>query len=149
MDLIKSIREEKNIDISSERLFVEAFPKDNGGCLLYISMLNNSIKSASEKSLLYNSLVCKIQAPDELLEIANQLYILFSHILHNSELYYLNGTYLLILHTYKKADKKLRSFISEYCEIIGAGEVDSSLIREYYNCIFPLNAIEELIKKTL
>ena len=147
IDLIRNIQEEKNIDLSSERLFVEAFPKDDGGCLLYLSMLNNNMKVLQEKNSLYNSMVCKIKSPKDLIEISNQLFNLYNHILHNSELYYLDGEYQLILHTFKKADKKLKTFLSEYCEIVGNGEIDSSSIREYYSCIFPINAIEEIIKK--
>lgn len=147
IDLIESIREEKNIDLSTERLFVEAFPKDDGGCLLYLSMLNANIKTTPEKSSLYNTLICKIESPDNLIEISIQLFNLFNHILHNSELYYNEGVYQLILHTFKRSDKKLKSFLSEYCEISGLGEIDSSSIREYYTCIFPINAIEEITKK--
>lgn len=149
IDLIQNIHEEKSIDLSSERLFVEAFPKDDGGCLLYLSILNNNIKATPEKNSLYNSIICKIQSPDDLIIISNQLYNLFNHILHNSELYYMNSTYIIILHTFKKADKNLKVFLNEYCEIIGNGDIDSSSIREYYNCIFPINAIEEIIKRAV
>jgi len=147
IDLIQNIQEEKHIDLSSERLFVEAFPKDDGGCLLYLSMLNSNMKVAPDKNSLYNSMVCKINSPKDLIEISNHLFNMFNHILHNSELYYLDGIYLLILHAFKKADKKLKMFLNEYCEIIGVGDINSSGVREYYNCIFPINAIEEVIKK--
>lgn len=147
VDLIESIKDEKNIDLSSERLFVEAFPKEDGGCLLYLSMLNNNIKVTPEKSSLYNSIICKIDSPDILIKLSSKIYILFNHILHNSELYYHDGTYQLILHIFKRADKKLKTLINEFCEISGSGEIDASAIREHYTCIFPINAIEEINRK--
>lgn len=147
IDLIKNIKDEKSIDLSAEKLFVEAFPKDDGGCLLYLSMLNNNIKANTEKINLYNSIICTIDSPEMLLTISSKLYCHFSHLLHNSELYYRDGNYLMILHTFKKSDKKLKIFLSEYCEILGTNEIDASLIREHYNCVFPIDAIDEIIKK--
>ena len=149
IDLIERIREEKSIDLSSERLFVEAFPKEDGGCLLYLSMLNSNVKVIPEKSNLYNTVICRTDSPKDLMTIASKLYHLYSHILHNSELYYLEGVYILILHTFKRADKKLRSFLSEFCELTGSGDVDSSAIREHFSCVFPINAIEEINKKQI
>ena len=147
IDLIDNIKDEKNIDLSSERLFVEAFPKDDGGCLLYLSILNSNVKVTPEKSSLYNTLICKIDSPEVLLSVTSKIYEMFNHILHNSELYYSDGTYQLILQIFKKADKKLKTILSEFCQISGNGEIEASAIREHYTCIFPINAIEEISRK--
>ncbi len=40
--LIAAIREKNQIDLSGERLLVEAFPKNDGGCMLYISCLGSA-----------------------------------------------------------------------------------------------------------
>ena len=42
--LIAAIREKNQIDLSGERLLVEAFPKNDGGCMLYISCLGSASK---------------------------------------------------------------------------------------------------------
>ena len=60
IDLIENINEGKNVNLTDERIFVEAFPKDDGGCLLYLSMLSNTIKKATENTGLYSSVICKI-----------------------------------------------------------------------------------------
>lgn len=147
IDLIEIIRFEKNIDLAEERLFVEAFPKDDGGCLLYLSALATNNYN-SDKSSLYNTIICKVTSPSVLLKVSSKLYTLFNHILHNSELYYLDSVYILILHTFKRADKKVKTLLTEFCDITGYGETDASTIREYYTCIYPLNAIEELKNKS-
>lgn len=149
IDLIENINEEKNINLTDERIFVEAFPKDDGGCLLYLSMLGNNIKSTTDKNSLYSSVVCLVKSHETLQALASQLFTQYSHITHNSELYYSDGDYHLILHTFKRADKKMRNFLDEYCEIVGTNETDCSYIREYSQCIFPVNAIEEIIKKII
>ncbi len=148
IDLIENINEEKNIDLSDERIFVEAFPKDDGGCLLYLSMLGTNIKVTPEKTSLYSSIICTVTDYAALQAICCNIFTMYSHITHNSELYFNDGSYYIILHTFKRADKKMRTFLSEYCEITGTGETDCSYIREYSQCLFPLNAIEEVTKKT-
>lgn len=45
--LIAAIREKNRIDLSGERLLVEAFPKSDGGCMLYISCLGSASKQIS------------------------------------------------------------------------------------------------------
>ncbi len=149
IDLLNSIKQEKNIDLSAERIFVEAFPKDDGGCLLYLSMLGSATKQPLKKASLYNSIICRILGPDELVEISCKLFKLYNHITHNSELYYDDSSYFLILNTFKKADKKMRGFLSEYCEIIGGEETECSQIRENCSCVIAVNAIEEISKKAI
>lgn len=149
IDLIQNIRDETSIDLSSEKLFVEAFPKDDGGCLLYLSMLNSNLKPSTDNSSLYSSVICILESPDQLIEISAQIFNIYNHILHNSELYFFDDKYFLILHTFKKADKKLKSFLNEFCEVVGSGEICCSIVREYNICIFPINAIEEILKKAL
>lgn len=149
LDLIESIKQEKDIDLSSERLFVEAFPKDDGGCLLYLSMLNSSVKITSDRPTVYNTLICAISSPQSLMKICSRICEHFNHIVHNSELYYENGTYQLILLIYRKTDRKLRTMLNEFCEISGSTELEASVIREHYSCIFPVDAIEEINKKQI
>lgn len=146
IDLIEIINNEKSIDLSSERLFVEAFPQDQGGCLLYISMLNSKNRTIPDKNSFYTSIVCDIDNPSKLNLVATQTFNMFSHILHNSELYYSDGIYKLIIHTFKRSDKKMQSFLSEYCSISGSGDVACSAIREYSPCLISNNAIEAIIK---
>lgn len=148
IDLIDIIKFEKDVDLAEKKLFVEAFPKDDGGCLLYLSMLEQNINYSNNKGSLYNTIICKITSPSVLLKLSSKLFTLFNHILHNSELYYYDGIYILILHTFKRADKKVKTLLTEFCDITGSGETDASTIREYYNCIYPLNAIEELKNKS-
>lgn len=45
--LIDAVRSEKKLDLSEGRLFIEAFPRGDGGCMLYIS----SLEQLSEKPL--------------------------------------------------------------------------------------------------
>lgn len=49
--LISSLSEDHDLKLCGERLLVEAFPKSNGGCILYISCLKGAVnKTYTQKS---------------------------------------------------------------------------------------------------
>lgn len=149
LDLIDDIKEQKNVDLSSERLFVEAFPKDDGGCLLYLSMLNSNVHISADRPTVYNTLICTMSSPQSLMQVCSRIYEYYNHIVHNSELYYDNGTYQLILQIYRKTDRKLRTMLNEFCEISGSTDLEASVIREHYTCLFAIDAVEEINRKQI
>ena len=149
-DLIETIYTKQNIDLSNEKLFVEAFEKEDGGCLLYLSSLDNNVEIAPQQNnSLYSTIICKINNIETLTTLSEILYNKFYHIIHNSELLFANQCYLLILHIFKKTDKKLKILLSEYCDYTNATDVKSSNTKEYAKYILPVNAIEEIIKKNI
>lgn len=73
VELLAVVRLEKKLDLSGERLFIEAFPKTDGGCMLYISCLESgktqakhtTTKPKNEHTLakplkLYETIICEI-----------------------------------------------------------------------------------------
>ena len=145
IELLQTIRLEKNIDLTSEKLFVEAFPQTNGGCLLYISLLNEKVRVKSENNVLYNCVVCEVLNIEQLSEMCYQLYNRYSHLIHNSELYTNNESYRLIIHTFSKLEDKLKSILNEYSIIKGKGEIICSTTREYYKVLIEEDAVEKIV----
>ncbi len=141
IELLEAVRDEKNIDLSSEKLYVEAFPQNDGGCLLYISVLNDKLKPKIE---LYSEIVCEISDICELLPLCSKLYKSYSHLLRSSELFFNEKTYRLIINTFSKSDIKLSTFLSEYGNLIGKGEVISASTREHFINIIDKDAVEKL-----
>lgn len=55
--LISCLSEDHGLKLCGERLLVEAFPKSNGGCILYISCLKGTQKN-TDRSSRNNEIVC-------------------------------------------------------------------------------------------
>jgi len=55
--LISCLSEDHDLGLCGERLLVEAFPKSNGGCILYISCLKGTQKN-TDRSSRNNEIVC-------------------------------------------------------------------------------------------
>jgi len=141
IELLEAVRDEKNIDLCSEKLYVEAFPQNNGGCLLYISILNDRLKPKVE---LYSELICEISDLNNLLPLCSRIFKGFSHIIRTSELYFDGKIYRLIINTLPKTDKKICNLLNEYGNLIGKGEIIGASTREHFDTIIEKDAIEKL-----
>ena len=141
IELLEAVREEKNIDLCSEKLYVEAFPQNDGGCLLYISILNDRLKPKIE---LYSELVCEIDDLDSVIALCSRVYQSYSHLIRSSELYFNGKKYRLIINTFPKVDNKINNLLNEYGNETGKGELLSASTREHFEPILEKEAIERL-----
>lgn len=146
MELIDLIEEEKSLDLCEEKLFVEAFPQNDGGCLLYISIIDSSLK---HKNNLYNEIICTVSDSESLIALCRQLFRFCCHLFRKSELYSECDGFRLILHTFSKSDKKIRMILSEYGTILGTSHILSEMIREHGKLILEDNAVERLSSLSL
>lgn len=141
LELIDIIEEEKSLDLCAEKLFIEAFPQNDGGCLLYISIIDSKLK---QKNNLYNEIVCTAPDSESLIALCRQLFRFCCHLFRKSELYIESDSFRLILHTFSKSDRKIRMFLSEYGTILGDGAALSERIREHGTPVLEENAVERL-----
>ena len=141
IELLEAVREEKNIDLCSEKLYVEAFPQNDGGCLLYISILNDRLKTKPE---LYSELVCEIEELSSTIALSVRIYKNYSHLIRSSELYFNGEVYRLIVNTFPKADNKLTNLLNEFGSVTGKGETLCASTREHFQTILASDAIEKL-----
>lgn len=146
LNLIEIVKEKKDIDLCSEKLYIEAFPQVNGGCLLYLSVLNEIIK---EPKKIYTGIVCETNSIMDLINICNKLYNQCNYLIKISKLYYLNGKYRLILYIYSDADKKINYLLDEYQIENNTNEILISFTKEHFAHIINKNAIETISQLAL
>lgn len=143
LELLETVRDEKDIDLTDEKLYVEVFPKNDGGCLLYISMLNSRIRAKKE---LYSEIICEIEEKSDLITLCKGMFHSHSHLIRNSELYTANNRFRLIISTFSKAEGRLSHIICEYGSILGRGEIFAAATREHCEVIVEADAVEKLSK---
>ena len=142
VELLALVRAQKNIDLCTEKLYIEAFPRSDGGCMLYISPLtDNAVHAVKPKSSPYTGLICECASLDAMLALGSQLYTRYSHVLHDSQLYTLNGRYRLILYTFNRLEERLSATIREFSKIVGRGDIHCARTAETHKCIIPKNAV--------
>lgn len=122
--------------LKPERLFLEAFPKTEGGCVLYVSGLD---EESSCNSTQKTDLMCTVSGLDELIRLCFGLKRSFSCC--EACVCLVGRKYALLLGAEAAETERLRHFLSEYGEVSAdIGEI--STVREYGRVVCPENAVK-------
>ena len=159
--VLQTVRLDKStgVDFSGERLFVEAFPRPDGGCMLYISCLESeSANNSHEKRTVRltarksphaaqqskkSNLLCRIDSIKALGGLCKSLTWQISHgrLELESALYADSGEYRLLVSG--NDNKLISAIISEYGELLNP-EKEQSLTCEHYKMLVAENAVEKM-----
>ncbi len=141
LNLINEIKKINNIDLSNEKLYIEAFEQSNGNCLLYISIKGEKFKKkdsiSSEIVYEFNTLYDAILASKIIWKNSN-------HLFRESDFLCSNENYRLIIKSYSKVKEKIQNCLCEFGREIGIDDISASVTREHYTMIIEKNAVEIL-----
>lgn len=145
--IIRRVNAELSANLLASKLFVEAYPYADGGCILII----NKISSAKQNEQTTRSklgfdtpIIYRLKNISVLTAVTKRLASNHLHIITKSALYLLEGEYYLMLYTYCKMDSALTLILSEYGNFAGKGVLASAIIKEHSTEIIAINAIETL-----
>ena len=147
-DLIAKIKEETALDLTGGKLFVEAFPDANGGCVLYVNVIeqrSSAPKAARDPAGLNTPILFRFPSLADLTEACARLFRQYSHLVRKSSLYLLGQDYYFVLYSYLRTDEKLIRFLNEYGRYAGKGAVRLSYLREHARCLIEDAALEILV----
>ncbi len=148
LKLIDEIKKEVKINLTTGKLFIEAFPYADGGCILYVNVLDpGKTETQSQKKL--NSgfdtpLIFVIEDINLLGVLSNRLMTRYSHIILKSALYLWDEKYYLLLYTYFKMDSEIMKLIGEYGKFYGKGTIQSAIVKEHAKELIKNDAIAML-----
>ncbi|MCL2633466.1 MAG: adaptor protein MecA [Oscillospiraceae bacterium] len=156
--VLRTVKLDKStgIDFSGERLFVEAFPRPDGGCMLYISCLTDEKLKAPEKKPITQirrltpktrlsdidvparGILCRFDNLETLKGACAGLswQLNLGTAQFTSTLYGNGNEYRLYI-----SGETPNSVLSEYGEII---ENEFAYTAEHYTLLIPINAVEKL-----
>lgn len=139
--LIDEVKENNDIDLSGEKLYIEAFEQANGCCLIYISIRGEKFK---KKEKLSTDLIYEFRTLSDAISASSALWNNQCHLFRESEFLCSENNYRLIIKAYSRAEKRLCNCLCEYgCEI-GDDEISASVTREHYTMLIDKNAVEML-----
>lgn len=146
LHLIEEVKKQASIDLSSEKLFIEAFPYADGGCILYVNILEGSSPAKKRKPGFDTPLVFAFDRLEDLVSLSARLNRQYGHIILKNALYLQENRYILLLYTYFKMDQQILHLLNEYGTFLGKGAITASLIREHSRELIQNNAIQTLEK---
>ncbi len=148
LSLITKIKEETKLDLNGGKLFIEAFPDANGGCVLYVNVIDRgaSVLRSKRTNIEFNTpLIFRFEGLPCLLDACKRLFHQYSHLIRKSSLYLLDQTYYLTICSFLRTDEKLIKLLGEYGRYFGKGDVKVSFIKEHAKCIIEDAAVETLV----
>lgn len=142
--LLELAREETGFELGAAKLFVEAYPHDNEGCVIYFTMLDNENEDNKKKNTFYPSVVFKFENADVLIDCTFRLFEQYCHRIYKSSLYYFEGSFHLVVYPFDHSDDRTSAFISEYAQKVGEGELYVVWLKEHADLILEDNAVDQL-----
>lgn len=157
VELLAAVRMEKKLDLSGERLFIEAFPKNDGGCMLYISCLEsgrNQITKQSAKqrmpAKLYETIICETKDIDSLGKLCVSLdnIIERNHPACCTSLYWewqnCENRYRLILTDLNPVGRDIKGILREFGDILSGDDITMAKTTEHFKQIIEKNAAKQI-----
>ncbi|MBR5090766.1 MAG: adaptor protein MecA [Ruminiclostridium sp.] len=121
---------------SAERLFLEAFPSDDGGCVLYVSTLGTEPLPPSAPERKTAELMCRTDTLDDAARLCRSV----RSKVRRSALYTLDGSYCLIIKVSDSDSDRLTHTIEEFGGL-SDDPVDIAYITEHGTPVCAANAV--------
>ncbi|WMJ23805.1 adaptor protein MecA [Paludicola sp. MB14-C6] len=148
LQLVDQIKREVSIDLSTGKLFIEAFPYADGGCILYVNLLDSTQKNKQGchkyKTSFDTPIAFCFKDINALADLSKRLISKYGHIILKNALYLEQDKYYLLIYTYFKMDEQLLHLLTEYGQFYGKGSLVSSIIQEHAQEIIATEALETL-----
>lgn len=125
--IISRVQAEIGIDLHTKKIYIEAYPYVDGGCILYINFFENTNikKRANHENA---PIIYKFANLADIGELSKKMILSYKN-----SIYEKNGEYFLLIFAYCDLEKKVEHILLEYGILFGKGAVCSALIKEHSN----------------
>lgn len=149
LSIVRQIKSQTGLPVDTVKLFIEAFPNEDDGCILYINLMNPIGKNDPLKQERYSfdtPLILGFDDLETLTDASHRVLHDFGHLIIKSALYLYEDKYRLLLYTYCKMEKKIISLLKEYGVYMGKGSILCAFIKEHSKPICKERALETIVK---
>lgn len=150
VNLLYKIKKTTKVDISKSQMFIEAFPTEENGCILYLNIINQKTINNTSSPNINRPIIVKFKQIQDFKKmcktIANRNYI---NKIPKNTLLQINNSPILIIYSYSKQLTKILPIFLEYGNIVGYGKLNEKIIEEHCQLIIKNNAIETISKKQI
>jgi negative regulator of genetic competence, sporulation and motility len=147
LGLLRQAQTQTGLDLTESKLFVEAFPDENDGCILYINLVSPHPKDSGiySKGCGFNTpLIFQMDTIEEVSGLCSRLQKGMNHLVVKSSLFSQDQAYWLLLYTYCRMEDRLIAAASEFGRYMGKGSILAAMVREHSREIIAKDAIETI-----
>lgn len=145
--LLEEGKRETGFNPRRSKIFIEAFPSEEGGCILFFCRLGEGQRLPSlEEQPGPEAVVFRFEGADALADAAEKVFARYGHRIYKSSLYWMDGGYRLVVYPLDYADHMSTTLLGEFASRSGEGEVLAAFIEEHGESIIRDTAVETLAK---
>lgn len=145
--LLERGKEETGFRPRNARLFIEVFPSEEGGCIVFFTCLRGSGHPPGICGALGpEAVVFAFFQVEELLSAACKVYHRYSHRIYKSSLYRLENSYRLVVYPLDYIDNLSILLLGEFGEKTGTGPVLAAFIEEHGKLLVQDTALDTLAR---
>ena len=137
VELLRSGREQAGFKPGRAKLYIEVYPHQEGGCVIYYTRLSGGLSGPAPYVFAFDD-------PTTLMRACALVWEKCAARILSSSLYGKGLAYRLVIHPLDTADNLSVSLLSEYGALIGQGEVLLAHIDEHWQLLTAQNALELL-----
>ncbi|WRS26666.1 adaptor protein MecA [Oscillospiraceae bacterium MB08-C2-2] len=147
VSLLEQAKEQAGFNPKNTKLFIEVYPTQEGGCVLYFtSHSSGSWYGGPKKGYQVGPIIFEFEDSETLIQAAIRLFSRYSHRIYKSSLYLYGQRYRLILYPLDYSDRLSVFFLGEYAKRVGEGEILAAFIQEHGKELAVDNAIDLLAR---
>lgn len=149
VEILERGRAEVRFHPRNAKLFVEAYPCDEDGCVLYFTSLPGNIRRAghnknTDSNVGLEPVLFGFDGAEELVEGACKTFERYGSRIYRSSLYRFHGQYRLVVYPLDYYDRLSIYFLSEFGHQKGRGELLAAYIAEHGKELIGDDALETL-----
>ena len=138
--LLDKSRAEAGFNPRGAKLFIEVYPTESGGCVLYFTAMRRESHGRSVPA----PVVFEFDDVETLISCCTKGFRQYGHRIFKSALFRFEDTYRLVLHPLDYNDMLSVYFFREYARLVGEGEVLAAFTEEHGLPLLSENALDTL-----
>lgn len=142
--LLEKGRAEVGFNPRKSKLFIEVYPSEHDGCVLYFTALRTTAGRAFASKTGLEPVLFEFDDADVLIDCACKVFERYSHRIYKSSLYRYQNKYRLIIYPLDYSDRLSIYFLSEFATKIGESELMAAFTEEHAQMIVQDNALDVL-----
>ena len=148
LELLNKAKCQTGFEVASKKLFIEVFPRDDGGCIFYISVMKESdpAKKYKIKNILAKPMIFSFEDAEAMINACCRLNASGEHRIVKSILYAVEAGYCLVVYPLSRKDPKVRCVLTEYGNFLGEIECYDYFLLEHADLVLEEDAVETIAR---
>lgn len=139
--ILEQAKRESGFDPRGTKLYIEAFPCEEGGCILYFSCIPTAMHTDAYG---IDPVLFEFKDSDAMISGACKVFEMYGHRIYKSSLYLFEHMYRMVVYPLDYADRLSIYLLCEYADKLGEGAILAAFTEEHGKELIKDRAIDTI-----